>query len=270
MANFSTDDTRDIAVKHADLALLGGPERDSQVRLGVSRSRGDLVYEVDSNFVLEPHVVAEAVETALDENSVAVVIPNLSDPTVSSWPKVRFFERLTYVGSDQIEAARFFRRDAYDKAGGHDPGMIAYEEYDLHNRISGHGKISRIHSVEWHVGEPRRLSEVVVKHRYYGKTMSSYVSRYPLLLASTQHIPVRRASLKNRMLFLLNPSAHQYRDPPIREELVGSSGIHDPAVISNLALHPACKQGTRSRDKKYESTVNDYELAAKRHVLRSL
>src|SRR5437667_6588120 len=203
--NFSSDSTVRVAKKYADTVLMGGPERGSQVKLGVAHCKGDFVYKIDSDFVLEPNVLEKAIKVALEENAVGVIIPNLSDPKISFWSKVRFFERLSYVGSSQIEAARFFRRDVYDKVGGHDTNIVAYEEHDLHNRVSKQGKISRAVGVaEWHIGEPRTLAEIAAKHWYYGKAAHLYEKKYPSL-ASTQLLSVRRSLLRQRVTWFRQP-----------------------------------------------------------------
>src|SRR5256885_5349262 len=63
--NFSSDSTVALAKQYADLVLQGGPERSSQVKLGVANSKGDFVYKIDSDFVLEPTVLEKAVKAAL-------------------------------------------------------------------------------------------------------------------------------------------------------------------------------------------------------------
>ena len=203
--NFSSDSTVRIAKKYADVILLAGPERTSQVKQGAAKSKGDFIYKIDSDFVLEPSVLEKAVRVALDEKAVGVVIPNLSFPKISFWSEVRFFERLSYVGSKQIEAARFIRRDAYDTVGGHDGTLVAYEEYDLHNRVSRLGKIVRIEgAAEWHLGEPKHLADIVTTSWYYGKTAIRYVRLYPHI-AATQILPIRRPLLNQRRVFLHRP-----------------------------------------------------------------
>jgi glycosyltransferase involved in cell wall biosynthesis len=203
--NFSTDSTVRIAKEYADIVLLAGPERTSQVKQGAANSKGDFIYKIDSDFVLEPSVLEKAVKVALDEKAVAVVIPNLSYPRISFWSEVRFFERLSYVGSKQIEAARFIRRDAYDRVGGHDGTLVAYEEHDLHNRVSRLGKIVRIEDAsEWHMGEPKRLADIVTTNWYYGKTAIRYIRRYPHI-APAQVLPVRRSLYNQRTVFLHRP-----------------------------------------------------------------
>ena len=203
--NFSRDSTVPIAKGYADIVLLAGPERTTQVKKGAAKSKGAFIYKIDSDFVLEPLVLEKAVRVALDQKAVAVVIPNLSYPNISFWSQVRFFERLSYVGSTQIEAARFIRRDAYDAVGGHDVTLVAYEEHDLHNKVSRLGKIVRIQgAAEWHIGEPKSLADIVRTSWYYGKTAIRYVRRHRRV-AATQIMPVRRALLNQRKVFLSRP-----------------------------------------------------------------
>src|SRR5438034_1223538 len=203
--NFSVDSTVRIAKEYADLVLLAGPERTSQVKQGAANSKGDFIYKIDSDFVLEPSVLEKAVKVALEEKAVGVIIPNLSYPKISFWSEVRFFERLSYVGSKQIEAARFIRRDVYDRVGGHDGTLVAYEEHDLHNRVSRLGKIVRIDDAsEWHLGEPKHLADIVTTNWYYGKTAIRYIKRYPHI-APAQVLPVRRSIFNQRMVFLHRP-----------------------------------------------------------------
>jgi len=203
--NFSSDSTLRIAKEYADVVLLAGPERTSQVKLGAANSKGDFIYKIDSDFVLEPSVLEKAVKVALDEKAVGVVIPNLSDPKVSFWSEVRFFERLSYVGYEKIEAARFFRHDVYNMVGGHDSTLVAYEEHDVHNKVSKLGRIAHVQGAsEWHIGEPRKLAEIVTTSWYYGKTAIRYVRLYPHI-AATQILPVRRSLFNQRMVFLHRP-----------------------------------------------------------------
>src|SRR2546422_3400881 len=46
--NFSSDSTVRIAKEYADVVLLGGPERTSQVKQGAANCKGDFIYKIDS------------------------------------------------------------------------------------------------------------------------------------------------------------------------------------------------------------------------------
>src|SRR2546426_12784597 len=234
--NFSSDSTVRIAKKYADVILLAGPERTSQVKQGAAKSKGDFIYKIDSDFVLEPSVLEKAVRVALDEKAVGVVIPNLSYPKISFWSEVRFFERLSYVGSKQIEAARFIRHDAYDTVGGHDGTLVAYEEYDLHNRVSRLGKIVRIEgAAEWHLGEPKHLADIVTTSWYYGKTAIRYVRLYPHI-AATQILPIRKSLFNQRLVFLHRPKL--LAGPAIYQTTKNNSRFFRPLTPATMPISP--------------------------------
>lgn len=116
--NYSTDRTREIAGRYADLVLLRGPERSAQVNFGVKQARGKYVYRVDSDFVLEPNVIEEAVVKCEVEDFDAVCVHNTSDPNASFWARVRKLERDCYAGDWLNVAARFFRNNVFEKLGG--------------------------------------------------------------------------------------------------------------------------------------------------------
>lgn len=203
--NYSTDGTRKIARRYADLILLKGKERSEQVNFGVRHARGKYVYRVDSDFVLEPTVVEEAVNLCETKGYDAIIIHNTSDPSVSFWAKVRKFERDFYRNDEFNVAARFLRKDVFEAIGGFDESLIAAEDYDLHNRLLTMSfKIGTIKAKEIHIGEPKSLAEVVRKHYYYGKTISSYIRKNPER-AKKQLNPFRIGFLRNLPLFLKNP-----------------------------------------------------------------
>src|SRR5437667_6139296 len=60
--NHSVDDTQRIVRSFGLALLVAGPERSSQVNLGVRRANGKYVYRVDSDFVVDASVIRECVE----------------------------------------------------------------------------------------------------------------------------------------------------------------------------------------------------------------
>src|SRR5437667_12695969 len=60
--NHSEDKTREIVRRFGIEPLIAGPERSSQVNLGVKRARGKYVYRVDSDFFVSKNVIKESVE----------------------------------------------------------------------------------------------------------------------------------------------------------------------------------------------------------------
>jgi len=174
--NHSKDRTMSIASKYADLCLSGGKERSAQVNLGVKKAHGEFIYRVDSDFVVEPKVVEEAVSKCTIEGFDAVCVPNTSDASVGYWAAVRKLERDCYAGDLLNVAARFIRKDAFETIGGFDENLVAGEDYDLHNRLLKYGfRIGEARFKELHIGEPTQLSEIALKYNAYGKTIMRFI-----------------------------------------------------------------------------------------------
>lgn len=202
--NNSVDKTIEIAYKYADKVLTHGPERSSQVNYGAKIASGKYIYRVDSDFLLEPTIVEEAVILAESNGYVAILIHNTSDPTVSFWAKVRKFERDMYNQDDTYVAVRFIRRDVFLAIGGFDSTLVAAEDYDLHNRITQKYKIGKIAGKETHLGEPKTLGEVARKHYYYGKTIHLFLVKNKER-GIKQVSPFRGAYIRHYKEFLKHP-----------------------------------------------------------------
>lgn len=178
--NRSSDGTVEIARRFGARVYSYGPERSAQKNYGALRARGRYVYFIDSDFVLHPRVVEESVQL-LESGSDAVVVLNISDPRPSIVARARFYERLSYYGSNTYEAARFMKKSLFLRVGGFDPHLYANEDLDLHQRLLRHG--ARIawtrRSFEIHLGEPRSVREYVVKSLYYGSSIGRYFRKNP-------------------------------------------------------------------------------------------
>lgn len=204
--NYSIDKTREIAQKYGVRIYLRGPERTFQVNYGVKKANGTYIYRVDSDFVLEPSVVKEAVKSCEKHGYDAIAVHNTSDPTISFWSKVRKLERDCYRDDEYNVAARFFKRNVFIVVGGFDETLVAAEDYDMHNKFLKRGfKIGRIKSQEVHIGEPKSLREIVTKHYEYGKTIRRYMKKNPEK-ATKQLSPIRLSYLKHRRDFLKHPT----------------------------------------------------------------
>ncbi|MGI0013318.1 MAG: glycosyltransferase [Nitrososphaera sp.] len=203
--NHSTDNTLEIAHSYTDKVFTYGPERTSQLNFGIKQALGDYIYRVDSDFVLDRTVLAEAVEQCESEKCAAVAIHNTSDDTVSFWSRVRKLERDMYKHDSLNVAARFFRKDILDKVGLFNESMVAGEDYDLHNRVVALKlKVGTINAQETHLGEPKSLSEILKKHYYYGKTLRLFIHNNKTR-GVKQLMPVRPAYLKHWKMFVRHP-----------------------------------------------------------------
>ena len=202
--NSSVDDTIDIAKRFTNLVFSYSPERSSQINHGVKKSSGKYIYRVDSDFVLDPNVIMEAVNLAESNNLAAILIHNTSDPTVSYWARVRKFERDMYESEDLNVAVRFIRRDVFLALGGFDPELIYGEDYDLHNRIIQKYEIGRINAKEMHLGEYKSLFEIAKKNYYYGKSANKFL-RKNKIRGVRQVNPFRSTYFRNVNKFVQHP-----------------------------------------------------------------
>jgi glycosyltransferase involved in cell wall biosynthesis len=203
----SRDKTVDVALSHNAMTfVVNGEERCVAFNYGASKAKGKYIYEVGSDYVLEPTVVAEAVVACEDGGFDAVCIHNTSDPSISFWSKVRKFERDMYRDDDLNVAARFVRRDVFLRIGGFREELVAAEDYDLHNRIiEGNFRIGRIRAQEVHIGEPRTIADVIRRFYYYGKTIGLFVNSNRNK-ALRQLSPLRPAFVRHRKEFRKHPT----------------------------------------------------------------
>lgn len=203
--NYSNDKTRQIAKKYGAKIYLKGTERSAQVNFGAEKSSGEYIYRVDSDFVLQPNVIREAVESCEKCGYDAIVIHNTSDPTVSFWARVRKAERDCYKDDELNVAARFWKKEAFITVGGFDETIVAGDDYDLHNRLVKNGfKIGRIKAEETHIGEPKTLAEIVRTYYYYGKNIRRFIGENPKK-ALRQLSPLRESYVKGISNFFSDP-----------------------------------------------------------------
>ncbi len=203
--NYSLDKTKEIANKNADLILVKGPERSSQVNFGVKHARGKYIYYIGSDFIIESQVIEEAVGKCEKEGFDAICIHNTSDPTISFWARVRKIERDCYEHDNLNVAARFLRKKVFELIGGFNESLVVAEDYDLQNKlISNDFKIGFLTSKEIHIGEPMNLAEIAAKHYYYGKTVKNFLDANPDL-GKRQISPLRPAILRNLTNFAKHP-----------------------------------------------------------------
>ena len=202
--NNSTDNTKAIASKYTNLVFNKGPERSAQVNYGVQQSRGEYIYKIDSDFVLDSQVIEQCVQEA-EAGYEAVVVHNSPDTRISWIAKIRKFEVDMYKYDLTHSSARFVSRRVYDLIGGFDSKITAAEDYDFQNKLN-RAKIatSFIDAEALHLGEPTNIWQHLTKYYWYGKDMVNYTRENTE--ESTKQLGFFRAVyLKNWKQFVTKP-----------------------------------------------------------------
>jgi glycosyltransferase involved in cell wall biosynthesis len=204
--NGSTDRTVEIAHHYgAKVHILTGEERSKQINYGAKMAQGKYVYRADSDFILDSTIVEEATRKCEDEDYDAVSIFCASDPTISFWAKVRKLEKDCYKDELMYVGARFLRKEVFEAIGGFRENLVAAEDYDLYNRLNKAGyRIGKIKSQELHIGEPRKLMDIVRKQYYYGLTVRAFL-KANRAAGIVQLNPIRLPLIRNWRKFARHP-----------------------------------------------------------------
>lgn len=175
--NHSDDGTAALAAPGADLVLLAGPERSAQRNRGLEASAGEIVVFIDSDMRLRPGLADELVELFADPAVGAAVVPEYAFGE-GHLAACRALEKRLYLGVASAEAARGFRRDAFEQVGGYDETICAFEDFDLADRVLAAGwALTRTDTALDHDEGRVHLGRLWAKKRYYGRQWSRAAAR---------------------------------------------------------------------------------------------
>jgi len=202
---YSTDGTRGIAERMGARVLRAPIERSTQMNFGAQNARGEFLYFTGADMEHDPDFVERAVDKCIHEGCDAI-ITSVVTKSESFWGRAKGLERLTYIGDDLIETARFLKKDVFFAIGGWDENLVAGEDYDLQVRLNKGGyKTCRVEGcTEKHLGEPESLGEIWRKNFYYGRTFVNYLAKNPAH-GSKQLFPVRTSFIRRFDIFLKHP-----------------------------------------------------------------
>ena len=207
--NYSSDGTKRIAESLGVKTLTKGPERSAQMNHGVSYASGKYILRVDSDMVLDKDLIEKCLRLC-HEGAEAIVVPVLPHPNGPNnfWVSCRMLEQKMLLDDMVNVAPRFIDRSVFLAVGGYDETIVAWEDYDLHNRLLGSGcRVSSLQdSALWHLGEPSSLGEVVVRMVRYGKTGSLGLFTKKHGLGGLKQISIIRPSFfRHRNYFITDP-----------------------------------------------------------------
>ncbi len=207
--NYSSDGTKRIAESLGVKTLTKGPERSAQMNQGVFYARGKYILRVDSDMILDKDLIEKCLRLC-HEGAEAIVVPVLPHPNGPNnfWVSCRMLEQKMLLDDMVNVAPRFIDRGVFLAVGGYDETIVAWEDYDLHNRLleSGHRVSSLQDSALWHLGEASSLGEVVVRMVRYGKTGSLGLFTKKHGVSGLKQISIIRPSFfRHRNYFVTDP-----------------------------------------------------------------
>jgi GT2 family glycosyltransferase len=202
--NGSTDGTWTVAVRHADLALRGGPERSAQRNLGIAHAAGEWVLYVDADMELAPEVVERAVRAGREAGAVGVSVPEESVGQ-GFWTRCRTLERRCLRDEPALLWPRLVRTGYLRATGGFALWLTGTEDAELHRRMLAHGApIVLADGLILHHEGRLTLRGLARKRFYYGKGLLAYRRAHPGAL-SAQAVAAGRAAWRHRRLLLAEP-----------------------------------------------------------------
>jgi Glycosyl transferase family 2 len=242
--NGSTDGTWAAALRHADLALRGGPERSAQRNLGIAHAAGEWVLYVDADMELGPDVVERAVRAGRDGDAVGVSIPEESVGP-GFWTRCRTLERRCLRGEPSLLWPRLVRTGYLRATGGFALWLTGTEDAELHRRMLAHGApIVPADGLILHHEGRLTLPGLARKRFYYGKGLVAYRRAYPGAL-SAQALAVGRAAWRHRRLLR--------REPVVAAGVAVMRGVELAAYLAGAvagrrlgAQEPASRRATMS------------------------
>lgn len=204
--NFSIDKTIEIAKKYRVRIFSKGPERSVQRNFGSFKANGKFILILDADMVLTKHVLKSCMtEIKADHTLGGLVIPEKSFGE-GYWAKCKAFERQFYLGDENIEAARFFKKTIFKKFKGYETKITGPEDWDLPLRMKKSGvKIGRISDYILH--NERKFSpwKSAGKKFYYALHSKEYLKRHPEMILRQGNLFFRPQFYRNISKLFENP-----------------------------------------------------------------
>jgi glycosyltransferase involved in cell wall biosynthesis len=173
---------------------------------GASLAHGKYILHIDADMELDSNLIDECVKKCENETVDAIVIHEY-DIGKGFWALSKALERRCYIGDPEMEAARFERKEVFDRIGGYDASVSSGEDWDFHARLLSAGfKIATLETagIRHHIGRISFIKQVKKKYSY-GKTIGNYVAKRKGA-AWKQISPIRSAYVRNVRVLVKDPA----------------------------------------------------------------
>jgi glycosyltransferase involved in cell wall biosynthesis len=169
---FSEDETERIAREFQVTLLRKGPERSVQKNFGARLAKGDFLYFVDSDFILERDTISRCVKACENLDGVSTINYSVGHGV---WGKSIALQEHFLAHDPTIQTVRFIRKKAFLELGGFDKRLVIGEDLDFYARlVEGKFRVGHSNAIEWHTGEPETLEDISRRSFYYGKAVRSF------------------------------------------------------------------------------------------------
>lgn len=190
--NNSVDDTLKKTRVFKKLKVYkGGPERSAQRNYGAKISMGKYLLFLDADMKLRPKVIENCVKVAKSKRNIGSVAVPEQSVAFTFWEKVKAFERSFYneKGDPITDAARFFKRCVFLKAGGYDETITGPEDWDLPETIRELGyQDGRIIDKIYHRERAISLLTLFIKKFHYGLYADRYLRKHNISFFSPKTV----------------------------------------------------------------------------------
>jgi glycosyltransferase involved in cell wall biosynthesis len=207
--NNSSDNTQIIAKKYTKNVYDFGPERSAQRNFGAKNASGEFLFILDADMELEPDVIEKCVSAMQKDTKLGCIAVPEKPFATNFWEKVKAYERSFYSleGDSETDAPRFFRKEAFEKAGGYDETVTGPEDWDLPETIEKLGyKRKWIRVYIKHYERIPSLFSLFRKKYYYGLRAHRYFAKQNVSLVSAKTIYfLRPVFYRNWNILLTHP-----------------------------------------------------------------
>jgi glycosyltransferase involved in cell wall biosynthesis len=211
----SSDNTVAVAKRHTQKVYTRKhAERSVQRNFGAKKAKGEFFLFLDADMELTSNVISDCVRLVKKDRTIGGVIIPEESKAKTFWEQIKAFERSFYNevgvnnnGDQTTDAARFFRREVFEKVGGYDENITGPEDWDLPESIKKKGyKIGRIKSKILHYERIPNLFFLVKKKYYYALKSHTYLKKQNISVFSPKTIYfLRPVFYKNWKKLILNP-----------------------------------------------------------------
>jgi glycosyltransferase involved in cell wall biosynthesis len=191
--NGSTDDTISILKEyHVNFSIDKAANISKLRNIGAERTKGDLICFVDADCFVDRSWLKNAVETINKIKNIGITGSYYGIQEKPTWVEKTWYElkkdivgEVNFISSGNM----IIHRKIFNEVGGFDETVITGEDYELCQRVRKHGYIiyNDPQIKVTHMGNFKKLSDIIKKERWYGIGMFSTIKHgqisKPLLIS---------------------------------------------------------------------------------------